>query len=645
MDPIVLITDEVAGGATQLLLSHRRTGPGAAETQGMMWPASAAREKVRDVAAWRRPAESLDPALRADIPLVKGGTTEHAAAKGARYSPSESKRPRFMNISFESGQLPSDYLFQAIGRFTPSCRELRKRHTDDWGMRRWLERYNPSASVARTKGALDGLMKHLPACFPLLIVAASRLLAQTGGDVAPVQAVESMQLAPEKAIDRQLAAGQSHEYQLSLQAGQYARVQADQIGIDLSIACFGPDGKERFEVDTSPIGDPEDAELIGDASGIYRLRIKASEPQAPNGRYEIALRDMEPATERHRERVAAARAFAQGMDSYRQDTRQAMLQALDYFSEALPHWRAAEARVEAAKTLYTSGLTYIEIGNQQEALAQSTQALALAQAANDLKAEARALNAIGEVHNYFGDKRIAIGYYEQALPLMRTSGDRAGEGNALNNLAVAYAHTGEKPKALALFSQADQIFRELHDRRMIAEVASNLGVTYDNLGEYQAALESHQHNLALKRELGERGSQAIALNNIGTAYSGLDAYQKALDAYTAALEINRSLDNRRNVAINLNNIAWVYDQLADYRRAAHVLSGVARDRPSTERSAHNRGHAQQHRRNPCASWQLRQGAPGPYGGTFPPPRGGRHRRGGELAQSHWYGSCAAREAE
>jgi len=413
-------------------------------------------------------------------------------------------------------------------------------------------------------------VKCLPACGVLLIVAAGRLLAQAGGVVAPVQAVESRQLDPEKAIERQLAEGQSHEYQLALQAGQYARVRVDQLTINLSIACLGPDGKQRFAVDTSPIGDPEDAELIADASGVYRLRVIASEPQAPSGRYEIGVRDMGPASERHRERVAAARAFAQGMESNRQGTRRAMLEALDYFSEALAHWRAAEDRAEAAKTLYTSGLTQIEIGNQKEALERSTEAVALAHAANDLKAEARALNAIAEVHNYFGDRRKSIGYYEQALTLMRTSGDRAGEGNALNNVAVAYAHTGDKPKALVLFGEAEQIFRELQDRRMLAEVAGNLGVTLDNLGQYQAALESHQQNLALKRELGERGGQAIALNNIATAYSGLGAYQKALDAYTEALEINRSLDNRRSVAINLNNVAWVYDQLGNYRRAAAI---------------------------------------------------------------------------
>lgn len=244
-----------------------------------------------------------------------------------------------------------------------------------------------------------------------------------------------------------------------------------------------------------------------------------------------------------------------------------MLEALDHFSEALTHWRAADAGVEVAQTLYTSALTQIDIGHQQEALDLSTQALAAAQSANDLKGRARALDAIAETHHTFGDLRQAIDYYEQALPLMRTTGDRAGEGHVRSNLAVAFAHTGEKEKALTLFSEAGQIFRDLHDRRMIAEVAGNLGVTLDNLGDYRAALASHQQNLALKRELGEREGQAIALNNIATAYSGLNEYQKALDAYTAALDINRSLDNRRNVAINLNNIAWVYDQLADYRRA------------------------------------------------------------------------------
>src|SRR5262245_46148545 len=342
---------------------------------------------------------------------------------------SEGKRTVLMNLT--------NVLLREL--FIPPCRALRKRHTEDCG-RPSLGGYNPALSLSGRK-ELWTVVKRLPACFALLLVAAGSLLAQAG---APVQTVESVPLEPEKAIERQLAGGQSHEYQLALQAGQYARVAADQITINLSLAWVGPDGKERFAVDASPIGDPEFAELIADASGVFRLRVMASEPQAPEGRYEIALRDTGPATERHRERGAAARAFAEGMESNRQGTRQSMLRALDYFSEALGHWRAADDRAEAAKTLYTSGLTSIEIGNQQEPLEQSTDALALAQDASDIRDEARALKVIGEVHHTFGDLRKAIEYYERALPLMRTSGDRAAEGSALNNLAVAYAHTGEK---------------------------------------------------------------------------------------------------------------------------------------------------------------------------------------------------------
>src|SRR5215471_6016586 len=339
--------------------------------------------------------------------------------------------------------------------------------------------------------AMESPVKCLLAWLPHVLLAATRLFAQTDSAGDPMAATESQRLEPERTIERRLAGGQSHLYAFTLQAGQYTRVRVEQRSVNVGVACHGPGGKELFAADAYQIGDAEDAELIGDISGDYRLTVAASDPGAPIGRYEITL-EIATATERQRERVAAARAFALGMGSFRQGTREATLRALDHLSGALAHWRAAEDRVEVARTLCAMGTAYIEIGEQQKALEYTTQALAAAQAANDRRAEERALNAIGEVHNYFGDKRKAIGYYEQALPLMRTAGDLAGEANALNNVAVAYSHTGDKIKALALFGRAEQIFREIQDRRMIAEVTGNMGVTYDNLGEYHRALESHE---------------------------------------------------------------------------------------------------------------------------------------------------------
>ena len=96
-------------------------------------------------------------------------------------------------------------------------------------------------------------------------------------------AAESPRLVPDRTIERQLSGGYSHVYEFTLQAGQYARVRAEQLSIDVAVACFGPGGKELLAGDAYQIGDSEDIELIGDTSGIYRVRLAASEPHAPVG--------------------------------------------------------------------------------------------------------------------------------------------------------------------------------------------------------------------------------------------------------------------------------------------------------------------------------------------------------------------------
>lgn len=422
-------------------------------------------------------------------------------------------------------------------------------------------------------------MKHLPdgrvgissaicaRCLPLALITGAFIATSLPGQKDAVFDRQPKVLEPEKTLQAVLAGGQAHEYQFQLRAGEYARVVVEQRSIDLAVSCVGPGGQELFAADSSVIGDAESVEVIAEVAGAYRLRITATETHALGGHYEITLRDIRASTGRHRERIAAARAFAAGMKSRRLDTRDGFLQAIGRLEQALAHWRAAQDRIEEAASLYTIGLLYIEIADREKALQYTTEALAAAQSTLDQKMIGRALEAIGRVHNSFGDKRKAIEYGEQALPLLRAARDRAGEANALDNAGVAYSGTGDKRKALTYYDQAVQIFRELQDRRMLAELAGNIGVVYDNLGEYQRALESHESELVLARELADRPTEAVTLNNVANAYSGLGEYQKALDAYTAALELNRSLDNEWNVSINLNNIAWVYGQLGDRQHA------------------------------------------------------------------------------
>src|SRR5262249_44031843 len=96
-------------------------------------------------------------------------------------------------------------------------------------------------------------------------------------------------LDPRKTLGRQPGGGETHEYLIRLQAGQYVKLLLGQHSINLAVACFGPDGRERFAADSHNIGDTEISEMIADTTGDYRFRITAPEKTAPRGRYDITL--------------------------------------------------------------------------------------------------------------------------------------------------------------------------------------------------------------------------------------------------------------------------------------------------------------------------------------------------------------------
>jgi CHAT domain-containing protein/tetratricopeptide (TPR) repeat protein len=370
-----------------------------------------------------------------------------------------------------------------------------------------------------------------------------------------------------KTLERQLSGGESHEYLFALKAGQYARLLMYQHSINLAVECFGPDGDRIFASDSHALGDTEIAQLIGEISGNYRISVTAPDKTAPTGHYTITLSEVVTATDRHKSRVAGARAYAKATARSDSPPRESLVASLANFEDALAHWRAAHDLFEEARTLAVMGLYYSQLGDRGKTLEYTSRALPVAKESRDRRIEAWALTNIGIAQVLFEDKRRAAEYLLQALPLMHDAGDLAGEATIFNYLGRVRAETGESRKALDYFDQALKIYRDLQDRPRFAEVVNNIGITYARLGEHQKAIENYQECLALARQLGNRGTETISLNNIGSNYSDLGQFQKALDSYTAALEISRSLEGRQSVAINLHNIASVYAALGNRRRA------------------------------------------------------------------------------
>src|SRR5712671_7046110 len=120
-----------------------------------------------------------------------------------------------------------------------------------------------------------------------------------GIQFAKAQTVTTSLLQPGTPIERTLAAGQSHTYNISLEQDQFLHLVVDQRGIDVVVRAFSPAGSQLREFD-SPNGTsgPEDVTLIAATSGVYRIEVAPlSGYENPSGRYEIKILEIRKATE------------------------------------------------------------------------------------------------------------------------------------------------------------------------------------------------------------------------------------------------------------------------------------------------------------------------------------------------------------
>ena len=384
----------------------------------------------------------------------------------------------------------------------------------------------------------------------------------------PTRTGEAVELVPGKPIEREMKAGETHSYWLTVGAGQYAHVVVDQRGIDVVLALIGVDGQELIEMD-SPNGThgPEAASLVAQASGTYRVDVRSLDKNALPGRYEVTVEPLRFATSQDRNRVAAEMLFAEAARLKAQGTTDGARRAIVKFEEALGSWRVLGDPLREAYTLELIGWTYEDLGEKQKALEYYTQALPVLREVGDRRGEATTLSIIGGFYSALGQKQKALEYYNQALPVRREVGDRSGEATTLNNIGGVYDALGEKQKSLEFFNQALPIEREVGDRSGEATTLNNIGRVYDTLGQKHKALENYNRALPIEREVGDRRVEAVTLNNIGLVYSDVGQKQKALEYYNQALPMEREVGDRSGEAGTLTNIGAVYDALGQKQKA------------------------------------------------------------------------------
>ncbi len=420
---------------------------------------------------------------------------------------------------------------------------------------------------------------------------------------ALLHAQEPAQLEPGQSVEREIAGGQTHTYQITLTAGQWMRVVVEQNGINVSLLLTGPDKKVLSEVDDTAVRGLESISWEAAIDGHYQLTVRALAPTNPfalhqlppaikNGNYELRLESRTTATATDRQRLAAEKLFAEAhkivtqrpdpslsLAQRRQQMQQLNQQAFEKLQPAITLWQQINDR-------YWEAVTLIKLGNysaqdKPKAIALYEQALTIWRELADHYREAETLSTIGLA--WFNITRLdinpsarfelagkAIPYYEQSLSLSRELKDRAGEANALMRCGESYAYSAQREKQYAYFEQALTIYRAIPDRTGEVLALNRLGVFYYTNGRLDKATAYYEQAIAVLRENKHLNGEANLLPFLAVAWLQLGRFEKAIECHERAIQIAREQNNRPLEAREISILGGFYSVMGNFEKALEL---------------------------------------------------------------------------
>jgi tetratricopeptide (TPR) repeat protein len=197
------------------------------------------------------------------------------------------------------------------------------------------------------------------------------------------------------------------------------------------------------------------------------------------------------------------------------------------------------------------GWTHRLLGEMDEAITCTQQALAVADAIDDAQGKHRALGNLGVFYNQLGRDDEAVLYSKQALAIAQQIGDRRWEGLHLLNLGVHYEAQGRLEDALQCYQQAMPIAKETRDQRGVCYNVLNIGHICAKLEQIDAATDYYNRALELADDAQSRG---YVLGYLGEVYLKTGDLDQAEVFTWQALQVHRALGYRYGEAEWLHNL-------------------------------------------------------------------------------------------
>ena len=408
--------------------------------------------------------------------------------------------------------------------------------------------------------------------------------AQTTSEVRPLE--------PSHPVEREIAGGESHTYQISLAAGQFVRFRLEQRAIDAALILSAPDGKPLIEINLTRAGDEESLSFEAAVAGNYRLTVEAKGMETLRGAYRLTTNWKDAATAQDKQRITAESLLIEAKKLSPQAGKGAP-QVIENLQKALPTWREQNEPSWEAWSLVWLGKAYSVLGRQDKAIEHLGQALSRYRAAKNRSGEGETLLDLGVAYSRLSQYEQAAEHFQKALEINRETKNMGAEAQALLSLGQVSNYRGFYEKGFEYAASAISISQATEDRSLEARLIFVQGFSYLAMSKFEKAIEIFERALALSLELKNRSYEAAAYTNLGASYANTDRRDKGIEYNKKALEIQREFGARPEQANTLLNISNSYTNSGEYEKAASYAEEALKIAREIEHRVHE-GRALQH---------------------------------------------------
>jgi CHAT domain-containing protein len=390
---------------------------------------------------------------------------------------------------------------------------------------------------------------------------------------------EATTLELRKTIEQQISNEQIHSYQLNISTGQFAEVSIGQLGADLIVKVFAPDGKlvAEFDYDIRLQGE-ERVGLFAERDGLYRLDIKPKY-RSMAGRYIVNLLDVRTPNEHDRIVYETRRLY----------TEATILESAAKYEEAsrvaVRALELSEKSLVSDKSFIGNLLTRIAFiertrGNYAKAEELFQRSLAINEKAlgREHPQTARAIEGLGLIYLSIDDYVKSEPLLEESVAILeKTLGKEYPTVAAcLMNVSLLHQYLGDYDRAVVELQRAIGITEKTlgTDSFLLVKMLNNLGNILVDQHSYNEAEPLFSRGLLiLERIYGkEHPHVTIPLQNLGIVARHKKSYKLALDYLWRAEKIREKaygIDHPQTAAL-LMNIANVYGSEGKYKEALEL---------------------------------------------------------------------------